>query len=50
MVHQKDLLAIVDEQEKVIVELFLSLKNGGEIDFLKMSDILFQWSKKWIRQ
>ena len=25
-----------------------SLKNGGAVDFISMSNILFAWAKKWI--
>ena len=48
--HQKDLLQVVNPEEQVIVETFLNLKNGGTIDFNKMSQTLFIWSKKWISQ
>lgn len=48
--HQKDLLQIVGSDEQVIVETFLSLKNGGMIDFLEMSETLFDWCKKWIEK
>ena len=45
---QKDLLGKVSGNEKSIVENFLSLKNGGKVDFEEMSNTLFAWSKKWI--
>ena len=45
---QKDLLQKVSGEEKSIVENFLSLKNGGKVDFIEMSNTLFEWSKKWI--
>ena len=45
---QKDLLEKVSGDEKSIVENFLSLKNGGKVDFEEMSNTLFTWSKKWI--
>ena len=45
---QKDLLTLVSDDEKIIVETFISLKNGGKIDFDKMSEDLFSWSKKYI--
>ena len=48
VVHQRDLLDIVSPKERVIVNTFLDLKKGGEIDFQEMSGILFDWSKKWI--
>ena len=46
--HQKDLFQVVSSDERVIVETFLNLKNGGAVDFNLMSEILFAWSKKWI--
>ena len=46
--RQKDLLEVVSENEKIIVETFLHLKKDGAVDFDKMSEILFDWSKKWI--
>lgn len=47
--HQIDLLRIADEEEKTIVQNFLSLKKGDPVDFTKKSEALFQWSKKWIQ-
>ena len=47
---QKELADVVLPEEKVIVDTFLSLKNGGTVDFLKMSEILFGWTKKWIEK
>ena len=46
--HQKDLLQVVSSDERVIVEIFLSLKNAGTVDFTLMSETLFTWAKKWI--
>lgn len=46
--RQNDLLAKVSPDERLVVENFLSLKNGGTIDFNVMSSTLFEWSKKWI--
>ena len=45
---QKDLLTVVSDDEQLIVEVFLNLKNGGAVDFNLMSELLFAWSKKWI--
>ena len=39
---------MVQEDEKVIVDTFVSLKNGAEIQFDEMSEVLFLWAKKWI--
>ena len=46
--HQKELLRVVSSDEKIIVETFMDLKNGGTVDFNLMSEKLFVWSKKWI--
>ena len=46
--HQKDLLEIVSPDERVIVETFLNLKNGGAVEFDTTSENLFNWAKKWI--
>ncbi len=46
--RQKELLQFVSPDEQVIVNTFINLKNGGTIDFDKMSETLFTWSKKWI--
>ena len=45
---QKDLLLEVENDEKEIIETFLQLKNGGGVEFQKMSEYLFVWSGKWI--
>ena len=46
--HQKDLLQVVSSDERVIVETFLTLKNGGTVDCNLMSETLFAWSQKLI--
>ncbi|MBR5506731.1 MAG: nucleotidyltransferase domain-containing protein [Clostridia bacterium] len=48
IIHQKELLNVVSSGEKEIVETFLSLKNGGLVEFELMSQNLFDWSKKWV--
>ena len=48
IILQKDLLEVVSEDEKRIVETFLYLKNDGTVEFDKMSENLFEWSKKRI--
>ena len=45
---QRDLLDVVDCDEQMIVETFLNLKNGGDVEFDLMSNALFVWAKKWI--
>ena len=46
--RQKDLLTIVSPEERKIIEIFLHLKNGGDIDFDAMSDTLYVWVKNQI--
>ena len=48
MRSKNDLLQIALPEEKRIINTFISLKNGGAIDFGKMSQELFVWSKAWI--
>ena len=48
--HQCELRNVVSTDEKLIVDTFLNLKNGGEIDFNLMSKALFAWSKKCISE
>ena len=38
--HQKELLKLVSNDERVIVETFLNLKNGAMVDFNMMSETL----------
>jgi hypothetical protein len=42
------LRGVVLNDEKIIIDTFLSLKNGGSVDFNLMSEALFAWSKKWV--
>lgn len=46
--QQKDLLGVVSADDKMIVETFLALKNGGTVQFEEMSQALLAWAKKWI--
>ena len=48
--HQSELRDVVSTDERVIVDTFLNLKNGGIVDFNSMSEALFAWSKKWINE
>lgn len=48
--HQKDLLNFALNDEQTIIDTFLHLKNGGMTDFQKMSETLFKWSGKWIKE
>ena len=46
--QQSELLKIVLSEECIIVDTFLTIKNGGVIDFKEISNILFTWSQKWL--
>ena len=46
--HRKELLQVVSSDERAIVETYINLKKGGALEFNSMSEILFDWSKKWI--
>ena len=46
--HQEELLTVATHNEQFIINIFLSLKKGGTVDFTPMSETLFAWSKKWI--
>ena len=48
--HQEELLTVATHNEQVIINIFLSLKKGGTVDFTPMSETLFAWSKKWIAE
>ena len=39
---------VVSTDERLILDTFSNLKNGGEVDFDLMSEALIFWSKKWI--
>ena len=48
--HQSELRDVVSTDERVIVDTFLNLKNGGIVDFNSMSEALLAWAKKWISE
>lgn len=48
--HQSELLKTLSEEDKVIIDTFLSLKNDRMKDFDKMSEILFTWAKDQIEK
>ena len=48
--HQEELLAVATPNEQTIINTFLSLKNGGTVDFISMSDALFVWAKQWVSE
>ncbi len=43
-----DLHAVASSGERAIIETFIQLKNGGEVDFEKASELLFAWVKNHI--
>lgn len=45
---QKELIRLASPHEQAIAATSLELKNGGKADFEKMSEALFDWSRKWI--
>jgi len=48
--RQKELLEAAAADEQEIVKTFMYLKNGGTVEFEKMSETLFAWAKKWVNQ
>ena len=48
--HQKDLLGVASADERKIIETFMTLKNGGAIDFSEMSEALLAFAQRWIVQ
>ena len=48
--HQEELLTVANPDEQAIINTFLSLKKGGTVDFIPMSETMFTWSKKWISE
>ena len=46
--HQKDQLPVIAPADRQIIDTFLMLKSGGDVDFEIMSEALFAWCKKWI--
>ena len=47
--HQRLLLQEASSEERMITETFLKYKNGEIVDFNEASQVLFEWSKKWIK-
>ena len=48
--HQEELLTIAMPSEQEIINTFLSLKNGGAVDFTSTSERLFIWAKRLISE
>ena len=47
--HQSQLLQVSSTEERMITVTFLKYKNGETVDFNEASRMLFEWSKKWIK-
>ncbi len=47
--HQSQLLQVASTNEREVIATFLKYKNGGNICFDEASQILFEWSQKWVR-
>ena len=46
----KELSNCVSKDERLILDIYLSLREGCSIDFQKMSETLFCWAKSWINR
>ena len=46
--HHAELLSVVSDRERVILDTYGQMKRGEEIDFTEMSFHLFGWAKDWI--
>lgn len=44
-----DLTGAVSADDRIIIEIFMKLKKGGEVNLREMSDILYNWSVKLIK-
>ena len=47
--HQRLLLQAASSEERMITGTFLKYKSGEIVDFDEASQVLFEWSKKWIK-
>ena len=48
--HHAELISVVSEQDRFILETYIQLKRGEKLDFSAMSNHLFSWAKEWIRR
>ncbi len=48
--YQEGLLEVAAPDEQAVINTFLSLKKGGAVDFIPMSDTLFVWAKRWVSE
>lgn len=46
--HLRDLISVLSDEDKTVIETFIALKKGDSVSFREMSETLFNWSKKWI--
>lgn len=46
--RQEELLAATMPDEQAIIRMFLALKQGRTVDFIPMSNVLFDWTKQWL--
>lgn len=46
--HQAELLDAASAQEREIIQTFMLLKNGADVEFDTMSERLFLWAQKWV--
>ena len=46
--HHAELISVVSEQDRFILETYVQLKRGEKLDFSAMSNHLFSWAKEWI--
>jgi len=46
--HQKNLIEVVNDETKEILNVFIALKNGAAVEFDKMSESLFNWVRRLI--
>ena len=47
--HLRDLREILSTNDQQVVDTFLKLKDGGAVDFDTMSQVLFEWAGRLIR-
>lgn len=46
---QRELLEVVEANDKIIIDTFLKMKSGMFVDFQKASEALFAWAKETIK-
>lgn len=46
--RQRELMELLSPEDKAISETFLTLKAGGEVEFMEMSELLYAWAKRQI--